>query len=44
MSDGVKRRDFLKVLGVSGAGATVAGCSTGDVERLIPYEKRAVVV
>ena len=37
MSDGIKRRDFLKVVGVGGAGATVAGCSTGDVERLIPY-------
>ncbi|MGI9625781.1 MAG: molybdopterin-dependent oxidoreductase [Longimicrobiales bacterium] len=37
MSDGLKRRDFLKVLGVSGAGASIAGCSTGDVERLIPY-------
>ena len=37
MSDGMKRRDFLKVLGVTGAGATAAGCSTGEVERLIPY-------
>ncbi|MBW3628723.1 MAG: 4Fe-4S dicluster domain-containing protein [Gemmatimonadetes bacterium] len=37
MSDGMKRRDFLKVLGVSGAGAATAGCSTGDVEKLIPY-------
>ena len=37
MSNGLKRRDFLKVVGVSGAGATVAGCSTGEVERLIPY-------
>jgi len=36
MTDGIKRRDFLKVLGVSGAGATVAGCST-EVERLLPY-------
>jgi anaerobic selenocysteine-containing dehydrogenase len=33
----MKRRDFLKVLGVSGAGAATAGCSTGEVERLIPY-------
>ena len=33
MTDGIKRRDFLKVLGVSGAGATLTGCSTGDVER-----------
>lgn len=37
MSDGLKRRDFLKVLGATGAGAATAGCSTGDVERLIPY-------
>ena len=37
MSDGLKRRDFLKVLGVGSAGATVAGCSTGEIERLIPY-------
>ena len=37
MSDGMKRRDFLKVIGVGGAGAATAGCSTGDVERLIPY-------
>ena len=35
--DGLKRRDFLKVLGVSGAGATVGGCGPGDVERLLPY-------
>lgn len=37
MSDGMKRRDFLKVVGVAGAGAATAGCSTGEVERLIPY-------
>ena len=37
MSDGLKRRDFLKVLGASGAGAATVGCSTGEVERLIPY-------
>ena len=38
MSDGLKRRDFLKVVGVGGrTGATVAGCSTDKVERLIPY-------
>jgi len=35
--DGILRRDFLKVVGVTGAGATIAGCSTGDVERLLPY-------
>ncbi len=37
MSDGIKRRDFLKVLGVGGAGATVFGCSTEAAEKLIPY-------
>lgn len=37
MTDGIKRRDFLKVLGVGGAGATLTGCSTESVERLIPY-------
>jgi anaerobic selenocysteine-containing dehydrogenase/Fe-S-cluster-containing dehydrogenase component len=37
MSEGMKRRDFLKVMGVGGAGAVTAGCSTGEVERLIPY-------
>ena len=37
MSDGMKRRDFLKVLGVSGAGAATVGCGTSEVERLIPY-------
>ena len=36
MTDGIKRRDFLKVLGVSGAGATMTGCG-GEVERLLPY-------
>jgi molybdopterin-containing oxidoreductase family iron-sulfur binding subunit len=34
----MKRRDFLKVLGVSGAGVATAGCSTGgEVEKLLPY-------
>ena len=37
MSDGLKRRDFLRVLGAGSAGATVAGCSSGEIERLIPY-------
>jgi anaerobic selenocysteine-containing dehydrogenase/Fe-S-cluster-containing dehydrogenase component len=37
MSEGMKRRDFLKVLGAGGAGAVTVGCSTGEVERLIPY-------
>jgi anaerobic selenocysteine-containing dehydrogenase/Fe-S-cluster-containing dehydrogenase component len=34
--NGMERRDFLKVLGVAGAGAAVAGCTT-EAERLIPY-------
>ena len=33
---GLERRDFLKVLGVAGAGAAAAGCS-GEPDRLIPY-------
>ena len=37
MTDGIKRRDFLKVLGVSSAGVTLSGCGPSDVERLIPY-------
>lgn len=37
MSDGIKRRDFLRVLGVTGAGAGLVGCSTDHVERLLPY-------
>jgi anaerobic selenocysteine-containing dehydrogenase/Fe-S-cluster-containing dehydrogenase component len=37
MSDGMKRRDFLKVVGVTGAGAATVGCTTREVERLIPY-------
>ncbi|MDH3725811.1 MAG: molybdopterin-dependent oxidoreductase, partial [Thermoleophilia bacterium] len=37
VSDGIKRRDFLKVLGVSGAGATMTGCGPGEVEKLLPY-------
>ena len=37
MADGMKRRDFLKVVGVSGAGVAVAGCSTKQVDKLIPY-------
>lgn len=35
---GMDRRRFLTVLGVSGAGtAALSGCSTGKVEKLIPY-------
>src|SRR5262245_3126011 len=37
MAKGMKRRDFLKVLGVTGAGAGVAGCSTKSAEKLLPY-------
>ena len=36
-SNGVKRRDFLKVLGVAGAATAMVGCSTDAVEKLIPY-------
>ena len=34
---GVRRRDFLKVLGAGGAAATAIGCSRERVEQLIPY-------
>src|SRR6476620_4433604 len=35
---GVKRREFLKVLGVTGgAAASMVGCTSERVERLIPY-------
>ena len=35
---GMHRRRFLKVVGVTGAGtAALSGCSTDDVEKLIPY-------
>ena len=37
MSGGIQRRDFLRVVGASGAGATMFGCSTDNVEKLIPY-------
>ncbi|MYC99922.1 MAG: 4Fe-4S dicluster domain-containing protein [Gammaproteobacteria bacterium] len=37
MSGGIQRRDFLRVVGASGAGATMFGCSTENVEKLIPY-------
>ena len=33
----VKRRDFLKVLGVSTAATTMLGCASEQVEKLIPY-------
>ena len=35
---GVDRRQFLKVLGVTGAGtAALSGCSTDRVAKLVPY-------
>src|SRR5688572_4168621 len=37
MKNGIKRREFLKVIGVSGAGAGIAGCTTGEAEKLLPY-------
>jgi molybdopterin-containing oxidoreductase family iron-sulfur binding subunit len=36
-SAGVKRRDFLKVLGATGAVTATIGCGTDRVEKLIPY-------
>ncbi len=33
---GIERRDFLKVLGVAGAGAALTGCSDAP-DRLLPY-------
>jgi molybdopterin-containing oxidoreductase family iron-sulfur binding subunit len=38
MADGMNRRKFLRVLSVTGGGAAaVSGCSTEQVEKLIPY-------
>ncbi len=37
MSDGMKRRRFLKVLGAGGGAAAMTGCTTDSVEKLIPY-------
>ena len=38
MANGLERREFLKVIGVTGAGAALTGCGTGaGAERLIPY-------
>jgi molybdopterin-containing oxidoreductase family iron-sulfur binding subunit len=36
-ASGVKRREFLKVLGATTAATTVIGCSSERVEKLIPY-------
>ena len=36
-SAGVRRRDFLKILGATGAATAAVGCSSDRVEKLIPY-------
>src|SRR5881392_516175 len=36
-ANGVKRRDFLKVLGAGTAATTLLGCASEKVEKLIPY-------
>src|SRR5512138_2466944 len=36
-ASGVKRREFLKVLGATTAATSVIGCSSERVEKLIPY-------
>ncbi|HJP59448.1 MAG TPA: molybdopterin-dependent oxidoreductase, partial [Gemmatimonadaceae bacterium] len=36
-SGGVKRREFLKVLGGGAAASTMLGCASEKVEKLIPY-------
>ncbi|MEE8191568.1 MAG: molybdopterin-dependent oxidoreductase [Gemmatimonadales bacterium] len=33
----IKRRDFLKILGLSGAGAGLTGCAQEPAQKLIPY-------
>ena len=35
--NGVKRREFLKVLGAGTAATTMLGCASEKVEKLIPY-------
>src|SRR5581483_1844739 len=34
---GVRRREFLKILGAAGATTAAIGCSSDRVEKLIPY-------
>ncbi|MFN2604500.1 MAG: nitrate reductase, partial [Gemmatimonadaceae bacterium] len=36
-ANGVKRREFLKVLGGGAAATTMLGCASEKVEKLIPY-------
>src|SRR5688572_10038550 len=36
-STGVRRREFLKILGVTSAGAATVGCGPSEAGRLIPY-------
>lgn len=36
-AEGVRRREFLKVLGVTGAATTLVGCYSEKIEKLIPY-------
>ena len=36
-TSGVKRREFLKVVGATGAATAAIGCSSERVEKLIPY-------
>jgi molybdopterin-containing oxidoreductase family iron-sulfur binding subunit len=37
MGNGIERRDFLKVLGVGGAGASLTSCAPAAADKLIPY-------
>jgi MoCo/4Fe-4S cofactor protein with predicted Tat translocation signal len=39
-SDGVARRDFLKLMGASVALTTAAGCIRRPVQKLVPYNKQ----
>lgn len=36
-ASGIKRRDFLKIIGVAGGTAAATGCSSDPVEQLIPF-------
>jgi anaerobic selenocysteine-containing dehydrogenase/ferredoxin len=37
MSDGIGRREFIRLLGASSASAGLVGCSTDHVQKLLPY-------